>query len=186
MNCVCCILSRVWTLKIIDFATLLISNIDLPPSEPVPEELFMIIDDILQHLYLPQTHDLGNSLQFLSALKAIIIASPSSLLLPVLMIIQNGLCIWIVSKEEAMPDTDYNDAVHSVVYFIMSTSWLTVWIYIITIYTEVLSKLSNLSPSLDALNALTPLLVSAFTQVWHGASGPLAFKKFWKATYHGR
>lgn len=36
------------------------------------------------------------------------------------------------------------------------------------------------------MNALTPLLVSAFTQVRHGARGPLAFEKFWKATYHGR
>ena len=82
----------------------------------------MIIDDILQHLYPPQTHDLGDSLQFLIALKAIIIACPSSLLLPVLMIIQNGLCIWIVDKDEAVPDTDYNDAVRSVVHFITSTS----------------------------------------------------------------
>ena len=42
------------SLHVIDFATLLVSNINLPPSEPVPEELFMIIDDILQHLYLLQ------------------------------------------------------------------------------------------------------------------------------------
>ena len=41
-------------------------------------------------------------------------------------------------------------------------------------------------PSLDTLDALNPLLVSAFTQVRHGASGPLAFEKFWKVTYHRR
>ena len=123
MSVVYCLMSGLQrSLHVIDFATLLVSNIDLPPSEPVPEELFMIIDDILQHLYLLQTHDLGDSLQFLIALKAIIIASPSSLLLPVLMIIQNRLCIWIVDKEEAVPDTDYNDTVCSVVHFITSTA----------------------------------------------------------------
>ena len=108
--------------RVIDVAILLVSNINFSPSEPVPEELFVIIGDILQHLYPPQTHDLHDSLQFLIALKAIIIACPPSLFLPVLMIIQNGLCIWIVDKEEAVPDTSYNDAVRSIVYVITSTS----------------------------------------------------------------
>lgn len=69
-----------------------------------------------------------------------------------------------------------------------STLWLTVGIQIIPIYTEIISKLPSVSPGLDALNALTPLLVSAFTQTQArpGAIGPLAFETFWKVTYHGQ
>lgn len=97
--------------RFFDVATLLISNIDISSSTSVPEDVFIMIDDILQNLYPPQTNDLHDSLQFFTALKAVIIACPPSLLLPVLVTIQNGLCIWILDKDEAVSNASFNDVV---------------------------------------------------------------------------
>ena len=110
---VCCILSHVWTPKIITCYWLC----NTPCLKHQPPPLWTSARGVIHDNWRHSTASLSAA-----------IASSSSLLLPVLMVIQNRLCIWIVDKEEVVPDTDYNDAVCSVIHFIMSTSWLTVWI----------------------------------------------------------
>jgi hypothetical protein len=71
-----------------------------------------MFDEILENLYPPlHPQDISPSLRLLCTLKAVIIAIPSSLLVPLLTVVQKGLCIWIEDKKEVVPVAEYNDVV---------------------------------------------------------------------------
>jgi hypothetical protein len=72
----------------------------------------MMFNEIIENLYPPlHPQDLPPSLQLLCTLKAVIIATPLSLVVPLLMVLQRGLCVWIEDKKEVIPEIDYNDVV---------------------------------------------------------------------------
>lgn len=70
-----------------------------------------MVDDILLHLYPPPLEDIHVCLHLICTLKAIIIAAPLSLLVPILASVQSGLCLWIEDKLESVPEVEYNDKV---------------------------------------------------------------------------
>lgn len=148
----------------------------------------MMFDEILQNLYPPlHLQDIDSSLRFLCTLKAVIIATPSSLLLPLVTAVQNGLCVWIEDRKELVPELEYNDAVcflpsrgeHPLISPLNQTQ-------IMSLYIDTLSKLRTLPPSTQFLQTLTPFLASSFVRIPPPALGPLAFQTFWKETYHAK
>jgi hypothetical protein len=54
---------------------------------------------------------------------------------------------------------------------------------IMPVYCDALSMLENLETTLQALNAIASFLASAFVRAPDPALGPMAFLKFWCATY---
>jgi hypothetical protein len=77
-----------------------------------------MFDEILENLYPPlHLQDLTPSLRLLCTLKAVIIATPLSLLVPLLMAVQKGLCIWIEDKKEVVPQAEYNDVVGALILY---------------------------------------------------------------------
>lgn len=89
----------------------MISHLNLPATNALPTDIFMMIDDILENLYPPHQEDVASSLQLLCTLKTLFLTAPSGLLVPLLKSIQKGLCVWIEDKDETVPESDYNDVV---------------------------------------------------------------------------
>jgi hypothetical protein len=59
------------------------------------------------------------------------------------------------------------------------------FLQIMPLYEQALQRLQLLPADIDVLHQLAPLLSSSFTRIPPPALGPIAFKKFWDATFQG-
>lgn len=89
----------------------LLLHLHFPVANILPTSLLTIICNILRELYPPQPEALPSCLKLLCTVKDIIITAPATLLTPLLAIIQTGLNVWIIDKEEAVPEKEYNNVV---------------------------------------------------------------------------
>lgn len=149
----------------------------------LPTDIFTMVDDILVNLYPPHPDDVAASLQLLRTLKALFLAAPSGLLVPLLKTVQAGLCIWIEDKEEAISEPEYNDVV-CVGISLERNMTLQLDLQMMSLYADSLDELCKQPLSVQFLEDLSPFLASSFTRIPAPALGPLAFQAFWRASYH--
>jgi hypothetical protein len=98
--------------RFIEVTGILLSYLDVLSTTTLPTEIFMMFNEIVENLYPPlHPQDLPPSLRLLCTLKAVIIATPLSLVVPLLTVVQSGLCVWIEDKKEVIPEAEYNDVV---------------------------------------------------------------------------
>ncbi|KII86624.1 hypothetical protein PLICRDRAFT_177378 [Plicaturopsis crispa FD-325 SS-3] len=95
----------------------------------------------------------------------IISSTSASLAVPLHSALQCSLRLWIADEDETLSDDDYNSLV-------------------VPLYECVLSALRNVPVSTETLHAMSPILSAAFVRAPPPAHGPLAFEKFWRATYY--
>ena len=55
-----------------------------------------------------------------------------------------------------------------------------------SLYSDTLAVLERHPLSLDLLHSMEWFLAAGFSRIVSPALGPLAFERFWRATYHGR
>ena len=102
--------------RLIEVINILLSHLDILSTTTLPTEIFMMLNEILENLYPPlHPQDIQPSLRLLCTLKAVIIATPLFLLVPLLAIVQNGLCMWIEDKKEIVQEAEYNDVVRTLI-----------------------------------------------------------------------
>ncbi|KAI0269933.1 hypothetical protein BC834DRAFT_578053 [Gloeopeniophorella convolvens] len=112
---------------------------------------------MLRHLELDVFEALG-------VLHNVMISLPALLFEPAVLHLQAGLAVWIEDKHALVSDSEYNAD-------------------LAPLYISILKRLQDVSPSVASLNAVAPLLTSAFSHIPHPAKGPFAFQEFFSAAY---
>ncbi|KAH9977578.1 hypothetical protein BJV74DRAFT_860296 [Russula compacta] len=116
--------------------------------------------------YPPQSSTIDSAFKLIKALRQMITSTPVSSLESVIFAIQAGLAVWIEDRCASLSAEQYNDL-------------------LMPLYDSLLIRLQSLPLSVPSLNALVPLLTSAFSHIPPPALGPAAFLRFFH-TVHAR
>ncbi|KAG2361697.1 hypothetical protein BDR07DRAFT_1461296 [Suillus spraguei] len=132
-----------------------------------PDSLLGIVNSVLQGTYKTSAELMNGSLQLLHSIQTTIVVSSPSRVLYILELLRAGLQIWIEDKEEALTENEFN-------------------LVIMPLYSDTLAVLERHPLSLNFLNSVEFFLAAGFSRIIAPALAPLAFEKFWRATYHGQ
>ncbi|KAG2155936.1 uncharacterized protein EDB93DRAFT_1128913 [Suillus bovinus] len=132
-----------------------------------PDSLLSVANSVLQGTYKTSTELMNGSLQLLHSIQTTIVVSSPSRVLHILESLRAGLQLWIEDKEEALTENEFN-------------------LVIMPLYSDTLTALERHPLSLDFLNSVEFFLAAGFSRIIAPALAPLAFERFWRATYHGQ
>ncbi|KAJ7147132.1 hypothetical protein C8R43DRAFT_1129909 [Mycena crocata] len=136
----------------------LLAHVDFNGMNTLPEAIVNAMDAVLCDLYPRQATTLP-SLQFIRRLQDIIISSPPTLALPLLLALQNSICKWLEDEEDVL----HKDVREEIVQCLFSIP---------------LATIRHLEPSGHNLVSLSRFLATL--------ADAAAFEQFWRVTYHGR
>ncbi|OAX38765.1 hypothetical protein K503DRAFT_740676 [Rhizopogon vinicolor AM-OR11-026] len=139
-----------------------ISHASLPS-----DSLLSIVNSVLCGTYKPDAELMNGSLQLLQKIQEVIVVSSPNNVLRILESLRTGLQLWIEDKDEVLAEHVFNSVIMS-------------------LYSDTLTVLERHPLSLDFLHAVESFLAAGFSRIVPPAFGPLAFERFWRATYHGR
>ena len=151
-------------------------------SEDLPRQTLKLINEVLCTLYPPKAEQLNTALEIMRRLRNAIRGTSAPTLCAIIQILQPGICAWIEDESEVLLEAEYNDAVCRPHVWYNEFSIATP--QVIALYTDALDVLRALPPSAETLSKMTLFLASSFVRIPSPALGPLAFEKFWRATYH--
>ncbi|KAG2342192.1 hypothetical protein BDR05DRAFT_1060484 [Suillus weaverae] len=132
-----------------------------------PDSLLSVVSSVLQGTYKTNAELMNGSLQLLHSIQTAIVVSSPSHVLRILESLRAGLQLWIEDKEEVLTENEFN-------------------LVIMPLYSDTLAVLERHPLSLDFLNSVEFFLAAGFSRIIAPALAPLAFEKFWRATYHGQ
>ncbi|KAG1885022.1 hypothetical protein F4604DRAFT_1729088 [Suillus subluteus] len=132
-----------------------------------PDSLLSVVNSVLQITYKTSAELMNGSLQLLHSIQTTIVVSSSSHVLHILESLRTGLQLWVEDKEEVLTENEFN-------------------LVIMPLYSDTLAVLERHPLSLDFLNSVEFFLAAGFSRIIAPALAPLAFEKFWRATYHGQ
>ncbi|KAH7919238.1 hypothetical protein BV22DRAFT_1075479 [Leucogyrophana mollusca] len=143
----------------------LLAHLDLREGMAFPISLLAFVDRSLRVNYHHKPELLEISLDLLRALRALITSSPVSLVVRIIPALQQGLCLWVEDRAETLLEDEYNDV-------------------IMPLYCDSLKVLESHALSPVTLASLSTFLAAGFVRIPRPALGPIAFEKFWRATYY--
>ncbi|KAG1774913.1 hypothetical protein EV702DRAFT_475118 [Suillus placidus] len=132
-----------------------------------PDSLLSLVSSVLQGTYNTNAELMNGSLQLLHSIQTTIVVSSPSHVLHILESLRAGLQLWIEDKEEVLTENEFN-------------------LVIMPLYSDTLAVLERHPLSLDFLKSVEFFLAAGFSRIIAPALAPLAFEKFWRATYHGQ
>ncbi|KAG2134247.1 hypothetical protein BD769DRAFT_1443857 [Suillus cothurnatus] len=145
----------------------LLSCFILDPSLCPPDSLLSVVNSVLQGTYKTSADLMNGSLQLLHSIQTTIVVSSPSHVLHILESLRAGLQVWIEDKEEVLTENEFN-------------------LVIMPLYSDTLAVLEQHPLSLGFLKSVEFFLAAGFSRIIAPALAPLAFEKFWRATYHGQ
>jgi hypothetical protein len=145
----------------------LLSCFILDPSLCPPDSLLSVVNSVLQGTYKTSADLMNGSLQLLHSIQTTIVVSSPSHVLHILESLRAGLQVWIEDKEEVLTENEFN-------------------LMIMPLYSDTLAVLEQHPLSLGFLKSVEFFLAAGFSRIIAPALAPLAFEKFWRATYHGQ
>ncbi|KAI9465060.1 hypothetical protein BJY52DRAFT_1184101 [Lactarius psammicola] len=145
-------------------AIAILRHLDLHEGDPIPARTFSFLSAILVASYPPQSSTSDAVSALIKALHHMIMSTPVSLLESIISAIQTGLAVWIEDKRFSLQGETYNDI-------------------LMPLFESLLQRLQQLPLSVASLNALSPLLTSAFSHIPPPARGPAAFRRFFCAVH---
>ncbi|KAH9060463.1 hypothetical protein EDB87DRAFT_1616076 [Lactarius vividus] len=147
-------------------AIAILRYLELRDGDSIPVRTFSFLSATLVASYPPQSNTSDAIFALIKAIQHMIISSPVSLLEPITLIIQTGLAVWIEDRRFSLQGEAYNDL-------------------FMPLYESLLQRLQQLPLSVTSLNALSPLLTSAFSHIPPPARGPAAFRRFFCEVHSG-
>ncbi|KAG1822874.1 uncharacterized protein BJ212DRAFT_1477283 [Suillus subaureus] len=132
-----------------------------------PDSLLSIVNSVLKGTYKTSVELMNGSLQLLHSIQTTIVVSSPSHVLHILESLRAGLQLWIEDKEEVLTENEFN-------------------LVIMPLYSDTLAVLERHPLGLDFLNSVEFFLAAGFSRIIAPALAPLAFERFWRATYHGQ
>ncbi|KAG1748753.1 hypothetical protein EDB19DRAFT_1683495 [Suillus lakei] len=132
-----------------------------------PDSLLSVVNSVLQGTYKTSAELMNGSLQLLHSIQTTVVVSSPSHVLHIIESLRAGLQLWIEDKEEVLTENEFN-------------------LVIMPLYSDILVVLERHPLSLDFLNSVEYFLAAGFSRIIAPAHAPLAFERFWRATYHGQ
>ncbi|KAG2151294.1 hypothetical protein DEU56DRAFT_777115 [Suillus clintonianus] len=132
-----------------------------------PDSLLSVVNSVLQSTYKTSAELMNGSLQLLHSIQTTIVVSSSDHVLRIIELLRAGLQLWIEDKEEVLTEHEFNSV-------------------IMPLYSDTLAVLERHPLSLDFLNSVEYFLAAGFSRIIAPALAPLAFERFWRATYHAQ
>ncbi|KAJ7505135.1 hypothetical protein B0H11DRAFT_1977000 [Mycena galericulata] len=136
----------------------LLSYVDLAEENALPEGVMDAVDKALYDLY-PDQALVSASLQFIRRVGDIVLSAPSTLALPLLLALQNGICHWLEDDKSLLVGHVRKEVVQC-------------------LFSAPLSTIHDMEPSGQNLVSISRFLATV--------ADAYAFERFWRATYHGR
>ncbi|CCM01174.1 uncharacterized protein FIBRA_03222 [Fibroporia radiculosa] len=144
---------------------LLLSHLEINEARQIPSEVMEFANDTLVSSYPPEPRNKVTALWMIRSLTRIIDACPIELSLSMFEILQEGLSLWIADDYQVFTAEEYA-------------------MDILPVYQTVLLGIQSLTASIEIVEALTPLIESAFCGRQDKPEGAkYAFHDFWLATY---
>ena len=166
------------------FAIALLKHLDLRERDSIPPRTFSFLNATLVASYPPQSSTSDAVSALFKAFQHMIMSTPVSLLESVIFATQTGLAVWIEDNRFALQGEAYNDLVSDFdIPFLSLFLLLSLLTQLMPIYESLLQRLQLLPLSVKFLNALSPLLTSAFSHIPPPARGPAAFQRFFYAMH---
>ncbi|KAG7088279.1 hypothetical protein E1B28_012292 [Marasmius oreades] len=137
-------------------AEMLLTRCQLSEGDAFPSVLVEFITDTLRSRYPPKPSEVTSSLWIMRPLREMIETCPKSLTQSLLEILQEGISLWVSDEYEVMAELDYGEVVN--------------------LYE---SSLRSIPESLEAYEALAPLLEAVFLGRPDKPSALEAFENFW-------
>ncbi|KAH9168458.1 hypothetical protein EDB89DRAFT_1583918 [Lactarius sanguifluus] len=147
-------------------AIAILRYLDLREGDSIPVRAFSFLSATLVASYPPQSSTSDAISALIKAFQHMIMSAPVSLLESIVLAIQTGLAVWIEDKRFSLPGEAYNDI-------------------LMPLYESLLQRLQQLPLTVTSLNALSPLLTSAFSHIPPPARGPAAFRRFFCTMHSG-
>ncbi|KAH9080203.1 hypothetical protein EDB83DRAFT_2337759 [Lactarius deliciosus] len=141
-------------------AIVILRYLDLREGDSIPVRTFSFLSATLVASYPPQSSTSDAISALIKAFQHMIMSTPVSLLEPIVLEIQTGLAVWIEDKR-----------------------FLPAGRRLMPLYESLLQRLQQLPLTVTSLNALSPLLTSAFSHIPPPARGPAAFRRFFCAVH---
>lgn len=132
-----------------------------------PDSLLSAVNSVLQRTYKTNAKLMNGSLQLLHSIQTVIVVSSPIRVLHIIESLRAGLELWIEDKEEVLTENEFN-------------------LVIMPLYSDTLAVLERHPLSLDFLYSIEFFLAAGFSRIIAPALAPLAFERFWRATYHGQ
>ncbi|KAI0086959.1 hypothetical protein BDY19DRAFT_957657 [Irpex rosettiformis] len=154
-----------------DLLLCLLSYVRFDDEETIPFILLGLINDYLRR-YPTQSQDIYPAINIIDALSQSISTCSAHSIIPTLMALQGGMCIWIAATPELVSDDEYNQ-------------------HIMGFYHNSLDSLYRATDSVQVLRDLEEYLCSPFSNIRKDAVGPLAFRSYWdkissRIDFHGQ
>jgi hypothetical protein len=93
---------------------ILLSHVDLEDVEDFPIAIFAMVDEWLQQNCPPAGEDrLSAACDVMQTLRHIMRAIPTAFIVPFLVTLRDGLCVWINDELETLEESEYNHVVGS-------------------------------------------------------------------------
>ncbi|THH20532.1 hypothetical protein EW146_g848 [Bondarzewia mesenterica] len=144
---------------------ILLSHFEISEVSEIPGALLELANDTLQSTYPPEPRNKITSLWLIRTVTRMVDTCPIDLLNYVLQAIQEGVATWIADAYGVFTHDEYS-------------------FDIVPLYQTIVICLRSLTPSIDTLTALTPLLASGFSgRVDKPEPISQVFTDFWHATY---
>jgi hypothetical protein len=90
----------------------LLSHVDLEEVGVLPTSIFSMVDEWLRHNYPPVGEEQLNIVcECVQTLRRIVSTLPVPLVIPFLVSLSGGLCLWIRDELETLTESEYNDVV---------------------------------------------------------------------------
>ncbi|KAM5535006.1 hypothetical protein V8D89_011379 [Ganoderma adspersum] len=118
------------------------------------------VGTFLRGLYYETSENIPIAIQVLGHVRRVIQDCPSSVIVPVLSSLADGISAWIGDEDEVLLVQDHNDVV-------------------VPLYCDALNALRKIPMTSDTLQAFATFFCSAFVRIPEPATGPLAFCEFW-------
>ncbi|KAI0927050.1 hypothetical protein AcV5_007689 [Taiwanofungus camphoratus] len=146
-------------------ADLLLSHLEICEARQIPSDVLEFVNNTLVSTYPPEPRNKVTSMWLMRSLTRIIDACPQELYLNLFDLIQEGLRIWIADEYEVFTAEEYS-------------------MDILPVYQTVLLGIQSLPCSVPTLEAVCPLVESAFCGRQDKPIAALqAFEDFWQASY---
>ena len=166
----------------LSIAVAILKHLDFQEGDSILARTFSFFRATLVASYPPQSSTSDAVSALIKALRHMIMSTPVSLLESIIFAIQTGLAVWIEDKCLSLHDEGYNDIVRGVIFQLSPYSLLSTP-QLVPLYESILQRLQELELSVRSLNALSPLLTSAFSHIPPPARGPAAFRRFFYAVH---
>ncbi|KAF8258476.1 hypothetical protein EI94DRAFT_1130416 [Lactarius quietus] len=145
-------------------AIAILRHFDFPEKDSIPARTFSFLNATFVASYPPQSSTSDAVSTLIKSFHHMIMSTPIALLESVILAIQTGLAVWIEDNCFSLQGEAYNDL-------------------LMPLYESLLQRLQQLPLSVASLNALSPLLTSAFSHIPPPARGPAAFQRFFYAMH---